>query len=169
MPRRPESEWMLQLPEPRRFGGASVTDELARAASLAARSNALQRPRHTAALRDAVARALEQGAEARVREALRQAPDAASYRLLTDALARAIDATPGVAGVAARAFALPVVLIASATREVVVPVVVQRRVFEFGMAFGAGRHGISDRVRWIGQRGWLERFKEGRARGRAAV
>jgi hypothetical protein len=141
---------MLQLPEPRRFGGASVTDELARAASSAAGSNALERPRRAAALRAAVAQALEQAAEARVREALRQAPDAASYRMLTDALARAIDAFPGERGVAARAFALPVVLIASAAHEMIVPGVLPdvdglHRLFERTQALGPTRNfGLSN-------------------------
>ncbi|MGH8665348.1 MAG: hypothetical protein ACREUX_13890 [Burkholderiales bacterium] len=141
---------MLQLPEPRRFGGGSVTDALALAAIRAAKSNALERPRHTTALRDAVAEALKQGAEARVREALRQAPDAASYRMLTDAAARAIDAARGESGVVARAFALPVVLVASATHELVVPGVLPdvdalRRLFERTQALGPTRNfGLSN-------------------------
>ena len=141
---------MLQLPEPRRFGGASVTDELALAASSAASANALERPRRAAALRAAVAQVLEQGGDARVHEALRQAPDAASYRMLTDALARAIDAAHGEGGVAARAFALPVVLVASATRETVVPGVLPdvdalRALFERTRALGPTRNfGLSN-------------------------
>jgi hypothetical protein len=114
---------MVQLPEPRRYGGASVTDELALAACRAAGADALERPRLAARLRDAVAEALEQGAQTRVAEALRHAPDAASYRMLAAALAGAIDAARGQdeGGVVARAFALPVVLIASAPREISVP------------------------------------------------
>ena len=141
---------MVQLPEPRRFGGGSVTDALALAAIRAARSEVLERPRQMAALRDTVTEALVQGAEARVREALRQTPDAASHRMLTDALARAIDAARGEGGVVARAFALPIVLVASATRDVVVPgvlgdVAALRALFERTSALGPTRNfGLSN-------------------------
>ncbi len=141
---------MVQLPDPRRFGGGSVTEALALAAIRAAQSDALERPRHTAALRDAVAEALEQGAQSRVRDALRQTPDAATHRMLIDALARAIDAARGESGVVARAFALPIVLVASATREIVVPGVLRdvealSRLFERTRALGPTRNfGLSN-------------------------
>lgn len=141
---------MLQLPEPRRFGGAGVTDALALAAARAMKADALERPRRMGALCDAIAQALARGAESRVREALRQVPDAASYRMLTAALARAIDGARGESGVVARAFVLPVVLVASATRARVVPgalpdVDALVRLFERTQALGPTRNfGLSN-------------------------
>jgi hypothetical protein len=70
--------------------------------------------------------------------------------MLMDALARAIDTACGENGVVARAFALPVVLVASAARAVVVPGVVHdvdalRLLFERTRALGPTRNfGLSN-------------------------
>lgn len=112
---------MMHLPEPRQFGGASVNDELVPAATRAAHADALEAPRVQAMLRKAVAAALARGAEQQVLDALRLAPDAASHRALAAALAGAIEEADEAAGVVARAFALPVVLVASAERDTVIP------------------------------------------------
>ncbi len=141
---------MTHLPEPRRFGGASVTDELALAAAETARAAPLERPRRRAELSRSVARLLEQDREPRLLEALRQAPDAAAYRALTGALAEAIDAASGEDGIVARAFALPVVLVASAATEVTVAAVLpdmrpMQALFEHTGALGPTRNfGLSN-------------------------
>jgi hypothetical protein len=111
----------MSLPEPRRYGGASVTDTLALAASRAAGADALERPRRVAELRGALAAALERGEAARIAAALRQVPNAASYRLLVAAVAGAIDGAGGVGEVVARAFALPVVLVTRTAQTAVIP------------------------------------------------
>jgi hypothetical protein len=116
-----ESEPMVHLPEPRRFGGASVNDELAHAARRAAHADALDAPGALAALRQAVAAALARGAQQQLLDALRRAPDAASHRALAGAIARAVERADDEAGVVARAFALPLVLVASAQRGAVIP------------------------------------------------
>ena len=107
---------MVHLPEPRRYGGGSVTDELAGLARDAARADPLERPKAISALHRALAAVIAGGDDAPLHAAFRHVEDAASYRVLADALARSVEAATADAGVVARTFALPVVFVAAATQ-----------------------------------------------------
>lgn len=141
---------MPDLPEPRRFGGGSVTDPLAAAAQRAAAAGALERPQEIAGLRRMLAPLLAQGREAPLAQALAGAADAATYRALLDALAQAIDAASVSGDVVARAFALPVVLVAGAAQSAIVPgrlgdIGALQGLFDRTQALGATRNfGLAD-------------------------
>ncbi|RPI46145.1 MAG: hypothetical protein EHM59_08245 [Betaproteobacteria bacterium] len=142
---------MTHLPEPRRFGGTSVTDELADLARRTTLADALSRPAALVELRRALERCLQAGDDARWRRSLAHAEDADSYRLLCEALARCIDSplqAPGSAIV--RSFAIPIVLVAAAGRPTRVPgslsdVQAIRALFERSHALGPTRNfGLSN-------------------------
>ena len=108
---------MTHLPEPRRFGGASVTDKLAALARQARDADALSRTGAVLHLRRALETRLEQSAEDGIRQAFLQVDDAAAYRVLHEALARSIDSPfETQASVTARAFAIPLVFVTAAPR-----------------------------------------------------
>jgi hypothetical protein len=141
---------MPDLPEPRRFGGGSVTDPLVAAARRAAGACALERTREIAGLRRMFASLLEDAREADVSRALAAATDAATYRMLVDALAQAIDAASASGDIVARAFALPVILVAGAAQGAIVPgrladVGAVQALFDRTQALGATRNfGLAD-------------------------
>lgn len=108
---------MSHLPEPRRYGGGSVTEDLVLLSSKAVSTSELERPTLLAELGRALADTLAKDDEARIRNALASLPDAQSYRLFWSALARAVD-TPalGEVGVVTRSFALPIVFVAASAK-----------------------------------------------------
>jgi len=142
---------MGYLPEPRRFGGGSVTDELIALTARAGQADDLASPAALHALRAVIERCLEQGDEARLRAALALAPDAVSYRMLWEAIARSID-TPALAAgaVVARPFALPVVLLAASSKAAriagqLTDVAAMQALFERSNALGPTRNfGLSN-------------------------
>lgn len=112
---------MSHLPEPRRFSEASVPDPLL-ALTLAAAADASGRGSAALALQQAIAGSLARGDDRSVMQSLAQVPDARAYRVLTDALAGSID-TPKSSGgeILARAFALPLVLVAGSAQSARIP------------------------------------------------
>jgi hypothetical protein len=141
---------MKYLPDPRRFGGSVVSDELVQMAMRLARADALERPRQLAALRRLLLSYLREGQESELQQALAAAPDAGTYRVLRDALAQAIDDASVSGDVVARAFALPIVLVAGATQAATIPgrlqdVAALQALFERTQALGATRNfGLAD-------------------------
>ena len=89
---------MAHLPEPRRYGGGSVPDDLAQLAGRAARADPLERPRAVSELQRALEDVLARRDEARIAAAFRHAQDAESYRALADALGRAVETASTGAG-----------------------------------------------------------------------
>jgi hypothetical protein len=142
---------MNELPDPRRFGGGSVTDQLTDLARRVRDADALASAGAMLKLRRAVERCLAQGDDARWRRTLEQADDAGVYRALHEALARSIDAPlEATDPVVARAFAIPIVLVAAASRPVRLPgaladIEAVRRLFEANDALGPTRNfGLSN-------------------------
>lgn len=113
---------MTHLPEPRRYGGGSVTEDLVVLSTKAASAAELERPTLLAELGRELAGALAKDDEGRVLAALDALPDASTYRLFWSALARTVD-TPamGEVGVVTRSFALPIVFVAASARSARVP------------------------------------------------
>lgn len=142
---------MGYLPEPRRFGGGSVTDELIALTARARQADDLARPAALHALRAAVEQCLEQDDEVRLKAVLASVPDAGSYRMLWEAIARSID-TPSLAtgAVVARSFALPVVFVAASSKAARVSgqladVAAMQALFERSNALGPTRNfGLSN-------------------------
>jgi hypothetical protein len=142
---------MGHLPEPRRFGGGSVTDELIALTARARQADDLARPGALHVLRTAIERCLEQDGEIRLQSALAQMPDVGSYRLLWEAMARSIDTPPlASGGVVARPFALPVVFVAAASKAARIPgqltdIAAVQALFERSNALGPTRNfGLSN-------------------------
>lgn len=113
---------MTNLPDPRHYGRGAAPDDLVALAVSAAATDALARPALLVQLRQMIEARLQDGADVVLDAALRSMPDASSYRLLHEAIARTID-TPEVhgGGVIARPFALPVVIVAAGTRPARIP------------------------------------------------
>ncbi|MCC6532754.1 MAG: hypothetical protein IT531_09410 [Burkholderiales bacterium] len=107
---------MALLPEPRRFGARTISDDLLDLVDRANAADALARPTVLLDLRRALERCLAAGDEARLRRVFAHAGDALCYRLLSEALARSIDAPLAAPGtLIARAFAVPVVFVTAAS------------------------------------------------------
>lgn len=142
---------MSHLPEPRRYGSGSVTEDLVVLSTKAVSAPDLDRPALVARLGREIAGALAKDDEARIRSTLAALPDAQSYRLFWSALARAVDMPAlGEVGVVTRSFALPIVFVAAGTRAARVPGTLSdidavRALFERSSALGPTRNfGLSN-------------------------
>jgi hypothetical protein len=141
---------MTDLPEPRRSSGGSVSDPLLAAARRAAGAVPLERLRERAELRRLLAAYLTPPRESELQHAIAAVPDAATYRVLADALAEAIDDASASGEIVARAFALPIVLVCGATQAATIPgrlrdVSAFQALFERTQVLGATRSfGLAD-------------------------
>ncbi len=113
---------MSHLPDPRRYSGASVADELLQLARGAAAADLSAQPGVAIELSRAIGRCLEQGDGARLQRVFAAADDAATYRALHRALARSIDIpADSPHGAIARSFAIPIVFVTAASTPVRLP------------------------------------------------
>lgn len=100
------------LSDPRQFSTAREHSAITDLAVEASNADALQRPGRMLTLRQAFEAALAQGQENVLDAAFRHVPDANLFRVLSEALALAVDAPSSRDRIVAHAVAVPIVLIA---------------------------------------------------------